>query len=126
MLSDLSLELVMADYSKYLVTLTEQLGLAQGTFNGLRPSQKAVMYVGAATVACVMVGLTVKSLRGRKRKEPKKRRTIDLLDGADGLMTGRGDGSVGDSKDDSWISQDSLDLSGEVSEGDSLFSSTVY
>ncbi|XP_017104736.1 uncharacterized protein [Drosophila bipectinata] len=89
----------MADYSKYVVILTEQLGLAQGTFNGLRPSQKAVMYVGAATVACVMLGLTVKSLRGRKRKEPMQRRSIDLLDEADGLMTGIGGGSIGDSKD---------------------------
>ncbi|XP_016952118.1 uncharacterized protein LOC108025932 [Drosophila biarmipes] len=74
----------MSDYSKFLSNLTDQLGLLQGlspkglgglgnNLGNLRPAHKALMCVGAATVACVVLGLTVKSLRGRGRKDDKRR-----------------------------------------------------
>ncbi|XP_016971783.1 uncharacterized protein LOC108039333 [Drosophila rhopaloa] len=85
----------MSDYSKFLANLTDQLGLLPGLstsgFSGLgglgnlgnlsnlgnnlgnlRPAHKALMCVGAATVACVVLGLTVKSLKGRGRKDDKR------------------------------------------------------
>ncbi|XP_016942514.1 uncharacterized protein [Drosophila suzukii] len=113
----------MSDYSKFLSNLTDQLGLLQGLspkgFGGLgglgnlgnnlgnlgnnlgnlRPAHKALMCVGAATVACVVLGLTVKSLRGRGRKDDK-RRIIKVRNGVpiqrDLEGSVKDDGSVGE------------------------------
>ncbi|XP_017030127.1 uncharacterized protein [Drosophila kikkawai] len=59
----------------YTKILAEQLGFPEdrlavlagfgGFVGGLRPAHKALMCVGAATVACMLVGLTVKSLKKR-------------------------------------------------------------
>ncbi|XP_017055028.1 uncharacterized protein LOC108097319 [Drosophila ficusphila] len=80
----------MSDYSKFLANLTDQLGLLPpfspsglgalghlgslgNNLGNLRPAHKALMCVGAATVACVVLGLTVKSLKkGRGRKDDKR------------------------------------------------------
>ncbi|XP_017086401.1 uncharacterized protein LOC108118300 [Drosophila eugracilis] len=76
---------MMSDYSKFLTNLTDQLGLLPGlspvglgnlgnlsnNLGNLRPTHKALMCVGAATVACVVLGLTVKSIKGRSRKDDK-------------------------------------------------------
>ncbi|EDX01277.1 uncharacterized protein LOC6524310 [Drosophila yakuba] len=70
----------MSDYSKFLSNLTDQLGLLpvltpsglaglRSNLGNLRPAHKALMYVGAATVACVVLGFTVKSLKSRDRKD---------------------------------------------------------
>ncbi|XP_026837912.1 uncharacterized protein LOC113564520 isoform X2 [Drosophila erecta] len=83
----------MSDYPQFLSNLTDQLGLLPRLtprgFGGLgslgnlvslgsnlgnmRPAHKALMCVGAATVACVVLGLTVKSLQRRKERKDKPR-----------------------------------------------------
>lgn len=83
----------MSDYSKFLSNLTDQLALLPkvapkglgrlgslenlgNNLGNLRPAHKALMCVGVATVACVVLGFTVKSLKGHSRKD--KQRIINV------------------------------------------------
>ncbi|XP_033172258.1 uncharacterized protein LOC117148769 [Drosophila mauritiana] len=79
----------MSDYSKFLSNLTDQLAILPrvapkglgglgslgnlgNNLGNLRPAHKALMCVGVATVACVVLSVTVKSLKGNSRKDKER------------------------------------------------------
>lgn len=114
----------MLNYANTLAQLTEQLGFPEDALaalgdlvGGLRPAQKAIVCVGAATVACMLVGLTVKSLKKRDNGSGKgkgcspKRMPIDILGGSqDADME----------QEDTWPPQDLLQVDQGFGEMDDI------